>query len=147
VIGVHGFRRFCRSVSYGRVDQAEQPYGTGSSGPTLEGALRRSTEGREMHVEGITWHAIVLEADEFAATKKLLVETFGLTPAIEQEGWALFPMPNGTILDLYAPGAIPAYGSTRASCSVSGSKTSKPPQPSSPPQDASSSAKSLASTK
>jgi hypothetical protein len=26
-----------------------------------------------MHVEGITWHAIVLEADEFAATKKLLV--------------------------------------------------------------------------
>ena len=43
-----------------------------------------------MHVEGITWHAIVLEADEFAATKKLLVETFGLTPAIEQEGWALF---------------------------------------------------------
>jgi predicted enzyme related to lactoylglutathione lyase len=63
-----------------------------------------------MHVEGITWHAIILEADEFAATKKLLVETFGLTPAIEQEGWALFPMPNGTILDLYAPGAIPAYG-------------------------------------
>jgi len=54
-------------------------------------------------------------------------------------------MPNGTILDLYAPGAIPLTASTRASCSVSGSKTSKPPQPSSPPQDASSSAKSLAS--
>jgi hypothetical protein len=100
-----------------------------------------------MRVEGITWHAIVLEADEFAATKQLLVQTFGLSPAIEQEGWALFPMPNGTILDLYAPGAIPATASTTASCSVSGSKTSKPHQPSSPPQDASSSAKSLASTK
>lgn len=73
-------------------------------------AFKRSTEGREMHVEGITWHAITLEPDEFAATKRLLVETFGLTPAVEQEGWTLFPMPNGTILDLYAPGAIPAYG-------------------------------------
>jgi hypothetical protein len=100
-----------------------------------------------MHVEGITWHAIILEADEFAATKKLLVETFGLTPAIEQEGWALFPMPNGTILDLYAPGAIPAYGFNEGIVFGSGSKTSKPPQPSSPPQDASSSAKSLASKK
>jgi hypothetical protein len=39
-----------------------------------------------MHVEGITWHAIVLEADEFAATKKLLVETFGLTPALARPG-------------------------------------------------------------
>ena len=63
-----------------------------------------------MQVEGITWHAIVLETDEFATTKKLLVETFGLTPAIEQEGWTMFPMSNGTVLDLYAPGAIPAYG-------------------------------------
>ena len=63
-----------------------------------------------MQVEGITWHAIVLETDEFATTKKLLVETFGLTPAIEQEGWTMFPMSNGTVLDLYAPSAIPAYG-------------------------------------
>jgi predicted enzyme related to lactoylglutathione lyase len=51
-----------------------------------------------MQVEGITWHALTLEADEFGATKKLLIEVFGLRPA------------NGTILDLYAPGAIPAYG-------------------------------------
>jgi hypothetical protein len=63
-----------------------------------------------MQVQGITWHAIILEGEEFDATKKLLVETFGLTPAIEHEGSALFPMPNGTILDLFAPSAIPAYG-------------------------------------
>ncbi|HEX3196528.1 MAG TPA: hypothetical protein VHR39_03130 [Propionibacteriaceae bacterium] len=56
-------------------------------------------------------------------------------------------MPNGTILDLYAPGAIPAYGFNEGIVFGSGSKTSKPPQPSSPPQDASSSAKSLASKK
>jgi predicted enzyme related to lactoylglutathione lyase len=63
-----------------------------------------------MHVEGITWHAITLQADQFGATKKLLTEVFGLTPAIEEDGWTLFPMSNGTILDLYAPQAIPAYG-------------------------------------
>ena len=28
-----------------------------------------------MKVEGITWHAMVLEAEPFAATRKLLVDT------------------------------------------------------------------------
>jgi hypothetical protein len=60
-----------------------------------------------MQVEGITWYAVTLEDDEFAAMKKLVVEVFGLTPLIDQEGWALFPMANGTLLDLYAPDAIP----------------------------------------
>src|SRR5678815_338470 len=63
-----------------------------------------------MQIQGITWHAVVLEADEFAATKKLVTEVFGLTSLIEQDGWALFPMSNGTILDLYAPEHVPAYG-------------------------------------
>jgi predicted enzyme related to lactoylglutathione lyase len=49
------------------------------------------------------------EADEFAATKKLVTEVFSLI-LIEQDGWALFPMSNGTILDLYAPERVPAYG-------------------------------------
>ena len=31
-----------------------------------------------MQIQGITWHAVVLEADEFAATKKLVTEVFGL---------------------------------------------------------------------
>jgi predicted enzyme related to lactoylglutathione lyase len=63
-----------------------------------------------MQVEGITWHALTLEADEFGPTKKLLIEVFGLRPAIDTDGWTTFRMSNGTILDLYAPGAIPAYG-------------------------------------
>ena len=63
-----------------------------------------------MQIQGITWHAVVLEADKFAATKKLVTEVFGLTSLIEQDGWALFPMSNGTILDLYAPKHVPAYG-------------------------------------
>jgi predicted enzyme related to lactoylglutathione lyase len=63
-----------------------------------------------MQVQGITWHAVTLENDEFAAMKKLAVGVFGLTPLIEQEGWTVFAMANGTLLDLYAPDAIPDYG-------------------------------------
>jgi len=63
-----------------------------------------------VNVEGITWHAIVLDPEPFAATKALLTETFGLAPAMEDEGYVLFIMPNGTMLELYAPQAVPDYG-------------------------------------
>jgi hypothetical protein len=35
---------------------------------------------------------------------------FGLTPVIDTDSGTTFPMTNGTILELYAPEAIPAYG-------------------------------------
>jgi predicted enzyme related to lactoylglutathione lyase len=43
--------------------------------------------------------------------KKLCRDVFGLTPMIEQDGWTLFPMQNGTVLDLFEPdsGMIPEY--------------------------------------
>ena len=65
-----------------------------------------------MQIEGITWHGITLGPDQFAATKKLCQEVFGLTPMIENDGWTLFPMPNGTILDLFEPDSdvVPPYG-------------------------------------
>ena len=63
-----------------------------------------------MNVEGITWHAIVLDPEPFAATKALITETFGLAPAMEAEGMVLFIMPNGTMLELNAPQAVPDYG-------------------------------------
>jgi len=63
-----------------------------------------------MQLEGITWHAITLKANQFGPTKKLLIEVFGLRPAIEEDGYTRFPMSNGTILELYAPEAIPSYG-------------------------------------
>ena len=63
-----------------------------------------------MNVEGITWHAIVLEPEPFAATKALMTETFGLAPAMDTEGVVVFNMPNGTLLELYAPQAVPDYG-------------------------------------
>ena len=67
-----------------------------------------------MNLEGITWHAIVLEPEPFAATKALMTETFGLAPAMEMEGVAVFGMPNGTLLELYEPQAVPDYGYNEA---------------------------------
>jgi hypothetical protein len=65
-----------------------------------------------MQVEGITWHGVTLEHDQFTAMKKLSRETLGLTPMIEKDGWTLFKMPNGTMLDLFELDSetIPAYG-------------------------------------
>jgi hypothetical protein len=98
-----------------------------------------------VQVEGITWHAVTLEVDEVAATKKLLIEVFGLTPAIDTDGWTMFPMSNGTILaSSHQEPSLPT-ASTKASCSASGSTTSKPPPPNSRQRDASSWARSLAS--
>ena len=63
-----------------------------------------------MNVEGITWHVIVLEPEPFAATKALMTETFGLAPAMEDEGVVLFIMPNGTMLELHEPQTVPDFG-------------------------------------
>jgi predicted enzyme related to lactoylglutathione lyase len=65
-----------------------------------------------MQTEGITWHGVTLEPDQFSAMKKLCRDVFGLTPMIEEDGWTLFPMQNGTMLDLFEPDSemIPTYG-------------------------------------
>jgi predicted enzyme related to lactoylglutathione lyase len=65
---------------------------------------------RKFNVEGITWHAITLEGEKFKAFKQLVTDVFGLTPAMEMDGMSMFPMPNGTILELYKQGATPPYG-------------------------------------
>src|ERR687898_1089561 len=73
--------------------------------------LRRRLGGKTVNVEGITWHAIVLDPEPFAATKALMSETFGLAPEVEAEGMVLFTMPNGTMLELNTPQAASAeYG-------------------------------------
>ena len=63
-----------------------------------------------MNVEGITWHALTLEPDQFAATKQLVTETFGLTMMMEMPGVSVFQMRNGTILELYLKEALPPFG-------------------------------------
>ena len=67
-----------------------------------------------MQVAGITWHALTLEPAQFAATKKLMTQSFRLVPMIEQEGVAVFSMPDGTLLELYLPQTVPPYGYNNA---------------------------------
>jgi predicted enzyme related to lactoylglutathione lyase len=65
-----------------------------------------------MQVEGITWHGVTLERNQFIAMGKPCREVLGLEPMIEKDGWTMFAMPNGTMLDLFAPDSemVPAYG-------------------------------------
>jgi predicted enzyme related to lactoylglutathione lyase len=42
--------------------------------------------------------------------KELATEAFGLSPMMEMPGISVFAMPNGTLLELYTPEAVPAYG-------------------------------------
>jgi hypothetical protein len=65
-----------------------------------------------MIVEGITWHGLTLEPNQFAATKRVATDVLGLTPALDSDGWVMFAMPNGTMLDLFDPDAavVPPYG-------------------------------------
>ena len=53
-----------------------------------------------MQVEGITWHAVTLAPEAWAATKKLVTDTFGQTPMMEMDGVSVFQFPNGTLLEL-----------------------------------------------
>ena len=65
---------------------------------------------KHMHVNGITWHAITLDPEPFAATKALVTETFGVAPMMEMDGVTVFSFPNGTLLELYTPETVPAFG-------------------------------------
>jgi predicted enzyme related to lactoylglutathione lyase len=61
-------------------------------------------------VEGITWHALTLEVPQFDAYKKMAVEVMRLPLLFEQQGVAVFQFQNGTLLELYQPTTVPAYG-------------------------------------
>jgi hypothetical protein len=61
-------------------------------------------------VEGITWHALTLEEPQFNAYKKMLVDVMKLQPFFELEGVSVFQFPNGTLLELYLPTTVPAFG-------------------------------------
>jgi predicted enzyme related to lactoylglutathione lyase len=63
-----------------------------------------------MIVDGITWHAVTLDEQSFAASKQLYINTFGLTPMLEMDGVAVFQFPNGSLLELYLPSTVPPYG-------------------------------------
>jgi predicted enzyme related to lactoylglutathione lyase len=63
-----------------------------------------------MNIEGITWHAVVVYEQQRAALKALLGGVMGLRVAAEAEGFTRFAMANGTVLELFGPDSVPAYG-------------------------------------
>ena len=63
-----------------------------------------------MHVEGITWHAVTVQPDQFEATKNLITETFGVSPGMEMDGVSVFFFENGTIFEVYTPDTVPDFG-------------------------------------
>ena len=63
-----------------------------------------------MRVDGIAWHALVLEPKAFMAMEDFAEKTLGLHPLWLEDGRRLYLMRNGTMLDLYAPWAVPPYG-------------------------------------
>ncbi|MDQ3705282.1 MAG: VOC family protein [Chloroflexota bacterium] len=69
-----------------------------------------STLKLPFNVEGITWHAVTAEPAAFNGMKQLMTEQFGIAPMMELEGVTVFAMQNGTLLELYRPDTVPAYG-------------------------------------
>ena len=63
-----------------------------------------------MNVNGITWHASVMEEDRFESMSKLVTDTFGVAPLMEMPGVAVFALPDGTLYELYTKETQPPFG-------------------------------------
>jgi predicted enzyme related to lactoylglutathione lyase len=64
-----------------------------------------------MQVNGITWHASVMDDDDqFAAMRELVASTFGVAPLMDMPGVAVFALPDGALYELYAKGTQPPFG-------------------------------------
>jgi hypothetical protein len=56
-----------------------------------------------MQIKGITWHGSFSSSTSSPRRRSCAARFLGLTPMVEEDGWTLFPMPNGTMLDLFEP--------------------------------------------
>ena len=65
-----------------------------------------------MKIDGITWHASVTDTAGFASMRTLVTDALGLEAKIEGPAFAMFQMPNGTMLELYEQSSafLPPYG-------------------------------------
>ncbi|HEY8576830.1 MAG TPA: hypothetical protein VIL88_10885 [Devosia sp.] len=63
-----------------------------------------------MKVEGITWHAVVVPPEKFAAQRDFAINTLGLTIFMEMDQMIALSMPNGSMYEIYTPATVPPYG-------------------------------------
>ncbi len=98
-----------------------------------------------MQVNGITWHASVMEQDRFESMRKLVTDTLGVAPLMEMPGVAVFALPDGTLYELYTKETQPPFGYNDGGIAFGfRGTTSRPHRPPSKPPAASSSATSPA---
>ena len=60
--------------------------------------------------QGITWHAVVVEADQYDAQKSFMINTYGISRAMEMDGMSVFYLPNGDVFELYTPPTVMPWG-------------------------------------
>ena len=63
-----------------------------------------------MKVEGITWHAVVVPPEKFAAQREFAINTLGLSVFMEMDQMVALSMPNGSMYEIYTPATVPPYG-------------------------------------
>lgn len=63
-----------------------------------------------MNVQGITWHAVQLDADAYAPMQAMARDLMCLSPIYEAPNYSQYQLPNGDYYELYGPGTAPPYG-------------------------------------
>ena len=62
-----------------------------------------------MNVKAIVWTGV--QTDRFEEMRAFLGALFGVPPPITDDGFALWDLPSGDLVELFAPGSKPAFGS------------------------------------
>lgn len=61
-----------------------------------------------MKVRGIAW--VGIQTDRFDEMQVMLSSVFGVAAPVQEEGFALWNLPNGDLVELFANGTKPTFG-------------------------------------
>ena len=61
-----------------------------------------------MTAEGIGW--VGIQTERFDEMQRFLAAVTGSQPAIDEPGFSLWSLPNGDLVELFAPGSKPTFG-------------------------------------
>ncbi len=61
-----------------------------------------------MRVKGIAW--VGIQTDRFDDMQAMLATIFGVPPPVQEDGFALWNLPNGDLVELFANGTKPTFG-------------------------------------
>ncbi len=61
-----------------------------------------------MRVKGLAW--VGIQTDRFEDMQAMLAAVLGVPPPVQEEGFALWSLPNGDLVELFANGTKPTFG-------------------------------------